>query len=63
MEKKEMMKHANVKMHVQHAVQEKQIMTDMRHPNIVQVRTPAPCASALWCGSCKSLLLQHDSCE
>jgi hypothetical protein len=51
MEKKEMMKHANVKMHVQHAVQEKQIMTDMRHPNIVQVRSPAPCASVLGRGS------------
>jgi hypothetical protein len=37
MEKKEMLKHSNSKVHVQHAVLEKQIMTDMRHRNIVQV--------------------------
>ena len=51
MEKKEMMKHSNVKIHVQHAVQEKQIMTDMRHPNIVQVRIPTPvrCNSTAGC--------------
>jgi hypothetical protein len=38
MEKKDMLKHSNSKMHVQHAVLEKQIMTNMRHRNVVQVR-------------------------
>ena len=53
-----MMKHANVKIHVQHAVQEKQIMTDMRHPNIVQVRipTPVPCGH---CGLYSALALKR----
>lgn len=32
-----MLKHTNSKIHVQHAVLEKQIMTDMRHRNVVQV--------------------------
>ena len=38
MEKKELLKHSNSKVHVQHAVLEKQIMADMRHRNVVQVR-------------------------
>jgi hypothetical protein len=42
MEKKEMLKHANSKIHVQHAVLEKQIMTDMRHRNVVQVGSSSP---------------------
>ena len=37
MEKKEMLKHSNSKVHVQHAVLEKQIMTGMRHRNVVQL--------------------------
>jgi serine/threonine protein kinase len=37
MEKKEILKHSNSKLHVQHAVLEKQIMAGMRHRNVVQV--------------------------
>jgi hypothetical protein len=37
MEKKGMLEQRNSKVYVQHAVMEKQIMTDMRHRNIVQV--------------------------
>ena len=32
-----MLKHSNSKVHVQHAVLEKQIMTGMRHRNVVQL--------------------------
>jgi hypothetical protein len=42
MEKKGMLEQKNSKVYVQHAVMEKQIMTDMRHRNIVQVSRRAP---------------------
>jgi hypothetical protein len=37
MEKKGMLEQRNSKIYIQHAVMEKQIMTGLRHRNIVQV--------------------------
>jgi hypothetical protein len=36
MEKKGIFDHQNPKIYAQHAVMEREIMTDMRHPNVVQ---------------------------
>lgn len=48
MEKKGMLEQKNSKIYVQHAVMEKQIMTDMRHRNIVQLHYAFQTSSKLY---------------
>jgi serine/threonine protein kinase len=56
MEKKGMLEQKNSKIYVQHAVMEKQIMTDMRHRNIVQVCFGL--CSFCWRVRCAPMLLE-----